>query len=384
MLNPDPAWGNSLSGNFPKYFAQLDRGLSKQDLREIKVGYTLFAKPWVFAGSSTKRRDGLGPHFSATSCMTCHPALGRGAPPGILHKNDPALIFITADPVLKDLYNNEINTQAHPTLKSEGRLSKISSQGKFQQIQYGLNGKALAVSPRIAPHVAGLGYIDAISDQDILANQKNGGLANMVNGRIGRFGWKASQPTIAYQTATAFIQDMGITSFLKPNENCAVQDYDCHQLLTGADEEGTEIRKDHFFMVVKMLQSISPPKRLAKHPAGEKVFKQIGCQNCHRKEYQTSRGDIQPFSDFLLHDMGAALADNSNDPFARLWKTPPLWGLGSQRLANGHTRLLHDGRAANIEEAILWHAGEALAVRKAFEMLEFSEKQDLLDFLKTL
>lgn len=384
MLKLDSAWGISLSGNFQKSFAQLEKNISKDELREIKVGYSLFAKPWVFAGSSTKRRDGLGPHFSATSCISCHPAFGRGAPPGILHKNDPALIFLTTNQNLKDQYNNEINTQSHPSIPSEGRPKLITVTYKIQPLFYGINHKALEVSPRIAPHLAGAGYIELIDETDIIANQNNGGTVHLVNKKVGRFGWKASQPDLATQIATAFLQDMGITSYLKPFENCPLSDLSCLDLENGSDEEGTEIRIDHFNMVVKLLQSILPPKSKPYSGKGEKIFNQVGCNTCHRKEYQTAKGKIQPYSDFLLHDMGANLADYSSDSMAKLWKTPPLWGLGSQQQTNGHTRLLHDGRAANVEEAILWHDGESRSVRIAYELLEDHEKEDLLDFLNSL
>ena len=161
--------------------------------------------------------------------------------------------------------------------------------------------------------------------------------------------------------------------------------------MSGADEEGVEIRDDHLEMVVTLMRGIEPPKPLHNDKEmivkGQKVFKEISCQSCHRISYDLKEwGTIEPYTDLLLHDMGEGLADKGtlNGDMKKMWRTAPLWGLGSQRLVNGHTRLLHDGRARNVEEAILWHGGEATPSVRKFLKLEEKQKKTLLSFLNNL
>ncbi|MCR9204274.1 MAG: hypothetical protein NXH75_06845 [Halobacteriovoraceae bacterium] len=357
LMTPALSWGHSLSGSFPKNFATLKKEISRKDLREIKVGYSLFSKPWVQAPSSTKRRDGLGPHFSAVSCISCHPAFGRGAPPGVLHKSDPALIHKAASPEMLKQFGDQITTRSLPGLDPEATIRELKSP-------------LLKTSPRIAPHLAGLGYLEKIE---------------IPHEQYGRFGWKADKVDLRHQVAAAFSGDMGITSSLFPKENC--QDLDCLAFIDGADEEGVEIRDDHLDMVVKLIRNIAPPKPRLEFPKqhpGFKVFKKVNCQSCHRPTHKVEGTQIHPYTDLKLHDMGRKLADNSSLPNASLWRTPPLWGLSSQKLVNGHMRLLHDGRAKGIKEAILLHGGEAKGSRENFQYLTHLEQQDLLNFLSNL
>lgn len=359
LVAPALCWGHSLSGSFPKEFAHLKNGLSKEEVREIKVGYSLFAKPWVQAPSSTKRRDGLGPHFSAVSCMSCHPALGRGAPPGVIHDGDPALIHKSASKEMFKKFGDQITTRALPGLKPEATIEELKNEN-------------LKTSPRIAPHVAGLGYLEQLP---------------LPEGQLGRFGWKADKVDIRHQVAAAFSSDMGITSSLYPEERCLSHDLDCQSFQDGADEEGVEIRDDHLGMVVKLIRSIEFPKPLVPFPQklpGYKVFQKVQCSNCHQPDHIVDGKIISPYTDIKLHDMGKTLSDNSDFPNASLWRTPPLWGLGSQRKVNGHFRLLHDGRADGIEEAILLHDGEALSSREKFKNLSTEEKKNLLEFLSKI
>lgn len=359
LVTPALCWGHSLSGPFPKSFATLKSELSRQDLKEIKVGFSLFSKPWVQAPSSTKRRDGLGPHFSAVSCISCHPALGRGAPPGVLHPNDPALIYKSADKILFEKFGDQITTRALPGLRPE------ATQKDFEN-------KSWKVSPRIAPHIAGLGLLEKL---------------NIPSGQTGRFGWKADKIDLRHQVAAAFSSDMGITNSLYPKQNCQDFDLECWNFFDGSDEEGVEIRDDHLDMVVKLVRSLAPPKPLIKNPKshpGFKVFQKVNCQSCHTPEHIVEGKIISPYTDIKLHDMGEALSDFSDHKNASLFRTPPLWGLGSQKIVNGHLRLLHDGRAEGIEEAILFHGGEARLQKEAFEKLMAQEKEELISFLSLL
>ncbi|MEL6852988.1 MAG: di-heme oxidoredictase family protein, partial [Bacteroidota bacterium] len=128
---------------------------------------------------------------------------------------------------------------------------------------------------------------------------------------------------------------------------------------------------------------------------GKRLFFETGCTACHTPSYQTQALpdfpemadlNIRPFTDLLLHDMGPELADGRPDGQAngQEWRTPPLWGIGLVDTVNGHTRFLHDGRARNLEEAILWHGGEGTASREAFKQLSAEDRQALLTFLQSL
>jgi CxxC motif-containing protein (DUF1111 family) len=127
---------------------------------------------------------------------------------------------------------------------------------------------------------------------------------------------------------------------------------------------------------------------------GQATFDRIGCEACHTDRLTTGASDvpqlahqtIRPYTDLLVHDLGAGLADRRPDGQAtgREWRTPPLWGIGLVRTVNGHTRYLHDGRARNLLEAILWHGGEARPARDRFARLPEDERDEVLAFLESL
>jgi CxxC motif-containing protein (DUF1111 family) len=383
----------TLSGSFPKNFSTLREGLTKQDLRQIKVGYSLFTKPWVQAPASTKRRDGLGPYFNAVSCMSCHDGMGRGAPPAVRHINEPSLIFKSNSPQFKELYGSHLSPKSVPGLKQEVLVSitsKTLTKYKLTKPIYKVQGKVADVSPRISSHLAGLGLLEKIDELELYKNLKRSqGKISLINGKVGRFGWKASQTDLKHQVSAAFSSDMGITSHDFPEENCQSFDLDCLNIKSGHDEEGVEIRKDHLGFVVKLMRSIQAPVPLFKeeNPKIEralKTFKKINCHSCHRPDYLVEGKVIRPYTDLLLHDMGEELADVGTGENSRYWRTPPLWGLGSTKVVNGHTRLMHDGRAKDVREAILWHFGEARQSRKLFLELSTTQQQELINFIKVL
>ncbi len=391
-----------LTGRFEKNFAYLRDDLSKSEVARIKAGYSLFAKPWVQPPSSTLLRNGLGPHFNAVSCMSCHPALGRGAPPNELHPMDPALLFKVEGS--ESPYGTQIQPQSVLGVEVEAEIEVKYFEIKFENYsllspRYALKNEkhgALEddqyLSPRIAPHLAGLGALEKISEADIKANLKNGGQLILIDGKIGRFGWKADKVSLRHQVAAAFQGDMGITSSWFPKQPCTDDQLDCLAAPTGVEPEHEyEISDQHLDYVVELMAAIEAPKRQWNHAdklqiaRGETLFKSINCNSCHRESYEIENaGTISPYTDLLLHDMGDALADQGNLKKARLWRTAPLWGIGHQELVNGHTRLLHDGRARNIEEAILWHDGEALDSQIQFKKLKENDKKDLIQFLKSL
>jgi CxxC motif-containing protein (DUF1111 family) len=214
---------------------------------------------------------------------------------------------------------------------------------------------------------------------------------------LGRFGWKAGKPSLLEQNAAAFVGDMGITSSLHPEEECTESQTECLKERTQED-----IPDDRLQNVTRYTQLLSVPKRrnfqAIEVVNGRKIFETINCSACHIPGYKTgtssvsvlSNQTIYPYSDFLLHDMGDELADskedllNEDEASTREWRTPPLWGLGLTKTVNDHTRYLHDGRARNFEEAILWHGGEAKKSRDAFMSLNKKERDDLIRFLEDL
>ncbi|MAF76776.1 MAG: thiol oxidoreductase [Halobacteriovoraceae bacterium] len=392
-----------LSGRFVKNFAQLRDDLTKSELAKVKAGHSLFSKPWVQPPSSTFLRNGLGPHFNAVSCMSCHPGFGRGAPPHVVHPKDPALLFKvrSINKNQESSYGDQIQpmaiigitpeaaVQIEYTQTFNGKLIKPHYQ--LKDYQFGPLKSNEYLSPRIAPHLAGLGLLNRIKEEDILENQRNGGKARLIKGRVGRFGWKADRIDLRHQVAAAFQGDLGITNPLFSNQPCTEEQIDCLNSPNGIEEEHQfEISEKHMGFVVDLMDAIDAPKRqidpdkISFIEKGSTLFQKINCQSCHRESYQLDDRVISPYTDLLLHDMGEGLASERSDRDSYMWKTPPLWGLGSQKKVNSHTRLLHDGRARNIEEAILWHGGEATMSREAYLKLSKTEKAELHYFLESL
>lgn len=263
-------------------------------------------------------------------------------------------------------------------------------------------------SLRNAQAMFGLGYLEAISESDILdlaERQKSQGLngrPNLVrddiNDRmsIGRFGWKANQPTIKQQIAAALLNDVGITSTVYPTQNCPTIQKEC---LATYHTGKPEIRDDLWQAINFWLLALdAPARRDTTKPEvqrGAKLFDTARCAQCHVAELRTgtfeplpllSNQTIHPYTDLLLHDMGPDLADGRPDFRAggADWRTPPLWGIGLSKQVNGSTSFLHDGRARNVLEAILWHGGEAKSSRDFFAGMSKAERADLIAFVNSL
>ena len=221
---------------------------------------------------------------------------------------------------------------------------------------------------------------------------------NLRSGRLelGRFGWKANQPTIEQQVANAFQQDLGITSSLFTREPLTPRQAASLQYVSGGEPELDEHKLQRIAFYCRVLGV--PAQRTPADPEvrrGAGVFSAIGCAGCHLPVQTT--GDnaevpayanvrIRPYTDLLLHDLGPGLADGKPDGQAAPseWRTPPLWGIGLFATVNGHTRYLHDGRARDLAEAILWHGGEATRSRAEFERLSAAERAALIAFLNSL
>jgi CxxC motif-containing protein (DUF1111 family) len=273
------------------------------------------------------------------------------------------------------------------------------------------------LSPRVAPQMIGLGLLEAIPEHDIRAkadpDDKNGdGISGRTNEVwsltdnkvvLGRFGWKAGNPTIRQQSAQAFAGDVGLSTPLvqKPAGDCTSAQTACLNAPNGnsARNDGAEVGQELFDLVTFYAQNLAvPPRRRPESPEvlrGKAIFTALGCAGCHTPSHTTgavegqphlSHQKIWPYTDLLLHDMGEGLADNRPEGEADgyEWRTPPLWGIGLTGVVSLHTFYLHDGRARNLEEAILWHGGEAEAARTGYTKLKKANRDALIAFVKSL
>lgn len=406
---------------------------------DFSVGNSFFRNPWVIAPASTDARDGLGPLFNTNACQNCHIKDGRGHPPGPEAKQAVSMLVRLSVPagegddltrsglVAEPNYGGQFQDAAIPGIAPEGRvrveyspLVMTFADGHevelrkprltFSNLAYGEMHPATLFSARIAPPVIGLGFLEAISDEDLLANEDPddadgdgiSGRANRVWDRasgmvqVGRFGWKAGQPSLRQQNAEAFANDMGLTSHLVPTDSCAPSQEDCLALPDGGTPEVSDEILDNVTFYTRNLAV--PARRNVDDPQvlkGKSLFHEANCQGCHVPSFTTSADapepelanqTIRPYTDLLLHDVGPGLADGRPEFLAngQEWRTPPLWGIGLTEAVNGHTQFLHDGRARNLMEAILWHGGEAEASRDKVLTFDAEQRAALLAFLNSL
>ena len=212
---------------------------------------------------------------------------------------------------------------------------------------------------------------------------------------VGRFGWKAEQPNVLQQTAGAFLGDMGITSWLFPDDNCPEVQQACTDATNGGSPEIDDATLEKVALYSSTLAV--PVRRDAEEPEvlrGKRLFMESGCADCHTPSHTTGDSQIEaladqsiwPYTDLLLHDMGEGLSDGrpSFEAQGSEWRTPPLWGIGFQQVVNGHLFLRPAGRARGFAEAILWHGGEAEGSTEAFLSLDADERAALIRFLESL
>lgn len=431
-----PGGEGSVSDFSVQAFSHPSSGLRGEARRAFTVGNSFFNTVWVAGPASTTARDGLGPMYNAVSCSSCHfkDGRGRGLPenPG---KVDISLLFrirvigAGKEVIPHPAYGEQIQPQgiegvpgeATPVVSysevtvtfPDGETAQLQKpQFQFISPNYGPLAGETIISPRVAPQMIGLGLLENISEKDILKNEDPddadgdgiSGRANRVFSLVsnavvpGRFGWKAAKATLIEQNAAAFNGDIGITSSYFPEEECTSLQTECLQRKTIQDIEDDRLRS-----VTTYSQLLAVPARRnfreESVTRGKEVFQKIGCTSCHTPSYTTGTNSsvsvlnnqkIYPYTDLLLHDMGPDLADDTRnvafegEATTREWRTPPLWGLGLVKTVNGHTRFLHDGRARNLEEAVLWHGGEAKKSRDEYVSLSKIERQNLIDFLNSL
>ncbi len=416
-------------------FALPAPGLSNEERRVFEIGDSFFTQNWVTAPASTDARDGLGPTFNARACSSCHVLDGRGAPPdpsgeranlGLLFRlSIPGAEPATGAPLPDPTYGGQLQDRAVLGVEAEGVMS-ISYEtivGRYgdgthyelrsptyaiDDLAFGPLSSDVLIGPRLAPQVIGMGLLEAISAADIEkltdADDSDGdgisGRINTVwNGRtqsrdLGRFGWKANVATVEQQVAGAFNGDIGITSVLHPDENCG-SDPVCTAQINGGSPELTDSRlaSTTFYQRTLSVPALRGGSDAAVRQ-GSELFDNFNCSGCHVRQHTTGASDVEtlayqliiPFTDLLLHDMGAGLADGRPDFDASgtEWRTSPLWGLGLIDEVNGQRFLLHDGRARTIEEAILWHGGEAEASKEQFRVAPADQRAALVAFLEAL
>lgn len=415
-------------------FGQPFANLTHEEIRKFQIGNSLNRSNWVAAPSSTTARDGLGPLFNASACASCHARDGRGLPFNSAGQPTQALLFRlsvrnAADEIVPEpTYGGQLQHQAIAGVQPEGRVKieyeEITGQYpdgttyrlrkptyRIEDPGYGPLDPDVMISPRIAPHMAGIGLLDAVEEATLLQNADpddadGDGISGRPNyvydvrkgeKRIGKFGWKANEPTAEQQVASAFVNDIGITSSIFPQETLSETQLKWHPNLPNGGNP--ELEESALEDVVFYVRTLAIPARrdwdTKEVLQGKQLFGQIGCTSCHVPKLTTgpdaqpsylANQVIRPYTDLLLHDMGEGLADGRPDGLAneREWRTAPLWGIGLQKVTNKHSFFLHDGRARNLEEAILWHGGEAEKAKDNFKALSQQDRERVILFIESL
>ncbi len=409
-------------------------GLTFEEQARFATGNSLFNQSWVSSPASTTARDGLGPTFNARACATCHFKDGRGRPlvngessNGFLIRISQAGTDANGGPLGIDGYGTQVQDRSNNGIPFEAKVTVsyetingnypdgtpyelIRPTYTFSEEQFGSLGGVLT-SPRVAQQTIGMGLISALPDSEILKfedefDSNDDGISGRANRvwnpqtgelELGKYGWKANTPTLRTQIASAFHGDMGLTTSIFSENDCPDPQVDCQNAPNGGEPEVVDEQLDR---VVFYQSALAVPNRRnfteQSVLEGRNLFNELNCISCHATGQVTignfafnpllENTTIRPYSDLLLHDMGEDLADERPDFLAngREWRTQPLWGIGLISTVNDHTFFLHDGRARNIEEAILWHGGEAEQSKNDFMNLNAEQRQQLIDFINSL
>lgn len=408
-------------------FGEMVSGLAGYDLYMHEFGDKLFEQSFISAPATIF--PGLGPVYNNVSCASCHHNDGKGTPTlGQITSSLLARISVPGTdryggPLEAPGFGLQLQDKAVSGKTPEARVSVSYQEIPFtypdgrtvslRKPAYTLSNPYIPlpanfmISVRLAPSVFGLGLLDLIPEETLLAQAdpddiNNDGIKGRVNyvynpytkkTELGRYGLKANVSTLNIQVAGALHQDMGVTNYIFPQESSYGQLQD-DGLADNPDLSDSAV--DALIFYVRTLAV--PARRDVTDPAalqGEQLFTRLNCSGCHTPTVYTgvdvrlpvlSHQRIHPYTDLLLHDMGADLADGRPDFLAGAndWRTPPLWGIGLFPKTNGEAYYLHDGRARSIEEAILWHGGEAKRSKDAFVQLSGFDREALLKFLKSL
>ncbi|WP_050522492.1 di-heme oxidoreductase family protein [Pseudorhodobacter wandonensis] len=432
-------------------FSQLSANMPFAHEMDFKLGNALFRKTWVASPSSTLASDGLGPLYNARACQDCHLKDGRGhAPTGaddravsmFLRLSVPAPAASSAQEIEdwiatahEPTYGGQLQDFASPGHAAEGQmqitytdLPVTLGDGTIVTLRaplytvgdlgYGPLHANTMLSPRVAPQMIGLGLLEAIPAETLLArSDPHDADGDGISGRpsivpsaefgtpmLGRFGYKGGAATVRDQSSGAFSGDMGLSTPLHPDPwgDCMAAQTECINAVHGQEpgsRDGLEVDAASLDLVAFYSRNLGVPERRdVADPLvlrGKEVFYTLGCTGCHTPKHVTHRLENQPeqsfqliwpYTDLLLHDMGAGLADNRPEGRASgsEWKTPPLWGVGLTEQVSGHSQFLHDGRARSLLEAFLWHGGEAQAARNGVVALPENDRDALIKFLESL
>jgi CxxC motif-containing protein (DUF1111 family) len=355
----------------------------------------------------TEQAKKAGPSYVTTSCEHCHVGNGGGRTLAGAFDEKTTLAFkLYGDAAL----GNQLQLQEGSARFVENTASTVTladgSVVKLSRPRFEVQSKSGATprySARIARRLVGLGLLEAVNEQTLLAQADPedcdgdgiSGRASLVSDpvdgslRVGRFGWRAEKVSIEHQVADALDADLGVSTRIVPGSKGEIE---------LVDEDVARLSHYMRLLGVPGQRDVAD----AQVVRGESVFRSVGCASCHLPALST--GDthpnvelraqaIRPFTDLLLHDLGEDLRDDSGEggdgtgtkpATASEWRTAPLWGIGLAQKVQGYVALLHDGRAQSVQEAVLWHGGEASAVRERFVKLSPEERAALLRFVDSL
>jgi CxxC motif-containing protein (DUF1111 family) len=433
---PEEGYDERLSGGAAtvfdassKAFTEMMTGMSERDNAVHVVGDKTFEQ--VFVAPPSPIFTGLGPVYNNISCINCHRNDGEGIPTagfansGLLFRISQPGMDINGGPLAITGFGTQLQDQAVLGAQREANINisytdlvisyPDGSTATLRQPTYAVENPYLPLpgnymlSPRLAPPLVGMGLLENIPESTILsfvdaADHDGDGITGKANyvynpytkqKELGRFGLKANTSTLLLQVATAYQQDMGVTSYVQTPESAAGQSQ-----MTGVNGDvQPELVDSLLNSVTFYVKTLAVPARRnvtdADVKQGAALFNQINCSGCHRPTIQTgvavtlapiNNQRIHPYTDLLLHDMGDGLADGRPDFLAtgKEWRTAPLWGVGLLEKTTGIPYYLHDGRARTLEEAILWHDGEAKNAKQQFMQLSNADRGRIIKFLQSL
>jgi CxxC motif-containing protein (DUF1111 family) len=383
---------------------------------QYQLGHAVFNTNFLPVGTAgAGRRAGLGPIFNASSCDECHNegAHGRGpigdgpVPDSMVMELErlpgvgAAAPLEVADPPGDPVYGRVLSPAAVEGFMPEGEvilhyhiIQRSYPDGtawtvrqptyELTHLNYGSLAPNIVVKPRLAPALFGVGLLEAVP-------ARAGQMAP------GRFGWQAAALTVRDQTTRALAREMGVTSTDRPVDDCTSAEVEC---LQQRHLESAEISTELLDALLTFEKWLAVPQNPlpappAQQAAGLKLFKATGCSGCHQPEQpvtlmqadgQPLKARIAPYTDLSVHDLGPGLADHELAGLVHptRWRTAPLWGIGYRLSRQSRPTFLHDGRARSVEEAVLWHDGEAAVVRERFEHLPRAQREQLLRFVAAL
>jgi CxxC motif-containing protein (DUF1111 family) len=382
---------------------------------QYALGHAVFNTDFVPVGTpGAGRRGGLGPLFNAPSCDECHNEGAHGRGPDFDGPGPNALVvqletlaeggrptIAPADPPGDAVYGHILNPAAVAGFTPEGQvlihyhvIQRTYPDGtawtlrqptyELSHLNYGPLAANILIKPRLAPALFGVGLLEAVPGRTARAG-------------VGRFGWQAAALSVRDQTTRALAREMGVTSRDRPLDDCTDAQGQC---VSQRQPETPEMSAELLDALLTFEKWLAVPANPTPEPAAEReqglrLFSATGCSGCHQTRQPvalfTPEGEplqafIAPYTDLSMHDLGPELADRdaSGALHPTRWRTAPLWGMGYRFSRESRPTFLHDGRARSIEEAVLWHDGEAAGVRDRFMHLPRPQREQLLKFVGAL